>query len=153
MGVGRIGSRVAQRAKAFGLRVIGYDSFVPPDQIAARGLEPASLPELLAQAEIISLHLPSQADKQPVLDQAAFAQMRPGALLINVSRADLMDLAAARAALETGQLSGLALDVWPTEPPAAPDPLFDHPQVIVTPNHKSVQTQMLAQMHTIQSIK
>jgi len=147
MGVGRIGSRVAQRAKAFGLRVIGYDPFVPPDQIAARGLEPASLPELLAQAEIISLHLPSQTDKQPVLGQAAFAQMRPGALLINVSRADLVDMAAARAALESGQLSGLALDVWATEPPAALDPLFDHPQVIVTPHAAWYSTHSVRALH------
>lgn len=147
MGVGRIGARVAQRAKAFGLRVIGYDPFVPPDQIVARGLEPVSLPELLAQAEIISLHLPSQPDKQPVLNQAAFARMRPGALLINVSRADLMDLAAARAALESGQLSGLALDVWPTEPPAAPDPLFDHPQVIVTPHAAWYSTHSVRALH------
>ncbi len=147
MGVGRIGSRVAERAKAFGLRVIGYDPFVPPDQIAARGFEPASLPELLAQAEIISLHLPSQPDKQPVLDQAAFTRIRPGTLLINVSRADLMDLAATRAALENGQLSGLALDVWPTEPPTALDPLFDHPQVIVTPHAAWYSTASVRALH------
>lgn len=147
MGVGRIGSRVAQRAKAFGLRVIGYDPFVPPDQIAARGLEPVSLSQLLAQAEIISLHLPSQADKQPVLGQAAFAQMRPGVLLINVSRADLVDMAAARPSLESGQLSGLALDVWPTEPPVTLDPLFDHPQVIITPHAAWYSTHSVRALH------
>lgn len=147
MGVGRIGSRVAQRAKAFGLRVIGYDPFVPPDQIAARGLEPVSLSQLLAQAEIISLHLPSQADKQPVLGQAAFAQMRPGVLLINVSRADLVDMAAARPSLESGQLSGLALDVWPTEPPVTLDPLFDHPQVIITPHAAWYSTHSVQALH------
>ncbi|GAB4428614.1 MAG: C-terminal binding protein [Anaerolineae bacterium] len=147
MGVGRIGSRVAQRAKAFGLRVIGYDPFVPPGQVAARGLEPVSLPDLLTQAEIISLHLPSQADKQPVLDQAAIAQMRPGVLLINVSRADLVDMVAARAALESGQLSGLALDVWPTEPPVTLDPLFDHPQVIVTPHTAWYSTHSVRALH------
>lgn len=147
MGVGRIGSRVAQRAKAFGLRVIGYDPFVPPDQIAAQGLEPVSLPQLLAQAEIISLHLPSQENRQPVLDADALAQMRPGTLLINVSRADLVDMAAARAALESGQLGGLALDVWPTEPPATLDPLFDHPQVIVTPHAAWYSTHSVRALH------
>jgi D-3-phosphoglycerate dehydrogenase len=134
IGVGRIGSRVAQRAKAFGLRVIGYDPFLSPDQITARGLEPVSFNDLLAQAEIISLHLPSQENKQAVLDQAAFEQIRPGTLLINVSRADLMDAPAVRTALESGRLSGLALDVWETEPPLQIDPLFDHPQVLITPH-------------------
>jgi D-3-phosphoglycerate dehydrogenase len=147
IGAGRIGSRVAQRATAFGLRVIGYDPFVPPPQIAMRGLEPVSLAELLAQAEIISLHVPSQEDKQPLLTETAFAQMRPGVLLINVSRPDLIDFAAARAALANGQLSGLALDVWETEPPTAPDPLFDHPQVIVTPHAAWYSTASARALH------
>jgi D-3-phosphoglycerate dehydrogenase len=89
IGMGRIGSRVAQRAKAFGLEVVGYDPFVPLSQIQARGVEPVSLPDLLARSDIISLHLPSQKGRQPILTQAAFAQMKPGTLLVNVSRADL----------------------------------------------------------------
>ncbi|GIK39466.1 MAG: dehydrogenase [Chloroflexota bacterium] len=147
VGMGRIGSRVAQRAKAFGLHVLGYDPFIPPDQIQARGVGPVSLADLLAQADIISLHLPSQAGRQPLLTQAAFAQMKPGALLVNVSRADLVDMPAARAALESGQLSGLALDVWETEPPVTPEPLFDHPQVLITPHAAWYSTASVRALH------
>jgi D-3-phosphoglycerate dehydrogenase len=138
---------VAQRAKAFGLHVVGHDPFLSPGQITARGLEPVSFDDLLAQAEIISLHLPSQVNKRPLLDQAALAQIRSGALLINVSRGDLVDIPAARAALEAGRLSGLALDVWETEPPREIDPLFDHPQVIVTPHAAFYSTASVRALH------
>jgi D-3-phosphoglycerate dehydrogenase len=147
MGLGRIGSRVAQRAKAFGLQVIGYDPFIPPDQVAARGVEPVSLAELLARSDIISLHLPSQEGRKPVLDASAFGQMRPGVLIINVSRPDLMDISAAREALLAGKVSGLALDVWESEPPARFDPLFDHPQVIVTPHAAWYSTASVQALH------
>jgi D-3-phosphoglycerate dehydrogenase / 2-oxoglutarate reductase len=147
IGLGRIGSRVAQRAQAFGLNVIGYDPFIPPDPIAARGVEPVSLAELLARSEIISLHLPSQEGKQPVLDQAAFSQMRPGVLIINVSRPDLVDISAAKKALLAGQLSGLALDVWENEPPSEPDPLFEHPHVLVTPHAAWYSTASAQALH------
>ena len=147
IGMGRIGSRVAQRATAFGLDVIGYDPFIPPDQIATRRVEPVSLTELLARSEIISLHLPSQEGKQPLLDQAAFAHMRSGVLIINVSRPDLMDMAAARMALLAGQLGGLALDVWETEPPHTLDPLFEHPHVLVTPHAAWYSTASVKALH------
>jgi D-3-phosphoglycerate dehydrogenase len=147
MGLGRIGSRVAQRAKTFGLQVIGYDPFIPPDQIAARGVEPVSLADLLARSDIISLHLPSQEGRKPVLDASAFGQMRPGVLIINVSRPDLMDISAAREALLAGKVSGLALDVWESEPPARFDPLFDHPQVIVTPHAAWYSTASVQALH------
>jgi D-3-phosphoglycerate dehydrogenase len=147
IGMGRIGFRVAERATVFGLDVIGYDPFIPPNQIAARRVEPVSLTDLLARSEIISLHLPSQEGKQPVLDQVAFAQMRPGVLIINVSRPDLMDMAAARMALLAGQLSGLALDVWETEPPTEPEPLFEHPHVLVTPHAAWYSTASAKALH------
>lgn len=147
VGMGRIGSRVAQRAKAFGLEVIGYDPFIPSEQIQERDVEPVSLADLLARSDIISLHLPSQKGKQPVLTSAAFAQIKRGALLVNVSRPDLMDLPAARAALESGQLSGLALDVWETEPPTSHDPLFDHPRVVITPHAAWYSTASVRALH------
>jgi D-3-phosphoglycerate dehydrogenase len=147
IGMGRIGSRVAQRAKAFGLHIMGYDPFILPSQIQERGVELVSLPNLLARSDIISLHLPSQEGRQPVLTQTAFAQMKPGALLVNVSRPDLIDISAARVALESGQLSGLALDVWETEPPVTPDPLFDHPQVVITPHAAWYSTASVRALH------
>ena len=74
-------------------------------------------------------------------------QMRPGVLIINVSRPDLMDISAAREALLAGRVSGLALDVWESEPPARFDPLFDHPQVIVTPHAAWYSTASVQALH------
>lgn len=148
IGLGRIGSRVAQRAAAFGLKVIGYDPYLPPELIQSRGTEPVTLADLLARADIISLHLPSQEGRQAVLNRAAFAQMKPGVLLINVARADLMDLPAVRDALETGRLSGLALDVWETEPPGEIDPLFRRPNVVVTPHAAWYSTASVHALHS-----
>ncbi|MGQ9600397.1 MAG: C-terminal binding protein [Anaerolineae bacterium] len=134
IGAGRIGTEVARRAPAFGMQVIGYDPLVPPEQMRQRGIEPVGLAELLTRSDLISLHLPSQKDKKPVLDRQAFAQLKPGVFLINVSRADLIDLSAVREALETERVAGLALDVWTSEPPESVDPLFEHPRVLVTPH-------------------
>lgn len=148
IGVGRIGSRVAQRAAVFGLKIIGYDPYLPPNLIQSRGAEPVSLAALLARADIISLHLPSQDGRKAVLDQTAIEQMKPGVLLINVARGDLMDLRAVRSALERGRLGGLALDVWETEPPLGLDPLFNHPKVIVTPHAAWYSTASVHALHS-----
>jgi D-3-phosphoglycerate dehydrogenase len=130
VGLGRIGRRVAQRAQAFGMRVIGYDPYVSD----VPGVERVPFEELLARSDIVSLHLPGRPEEPALLDAAAFSRMKEGAWVVNVSRPSLIDLEAARAALATGRLGGLALDVWDPEPPLAPDPLFEHPRVLVTPH-------------------
>lgn len=125
IGCGRIGRLVAKMAAGLDLRVVAYD--VAP----ATDMAMAPLEELFSMADVISLHCP--ADEKPVVDAAALAQMKRGALLINTARAGLLDEAAVLAALESGQLGGLASDVLEGEPPANRR-LAEHPRVIVTPH-------------------
>ncbi|MGC8873107.1 MAG: C-terminal binding protein [Chloroflexia bacterium] len=130
IGLGRIGQRVARRAAAFGMWVIGYDPYV----LEVPGVERVTFEELLARSDIISLHVPGRPEGPALLDATAFSRMKEGVWVVNVSRAGLIDLEAARAALAAGRLGGLALDVWDPEPPTAIDPLFAHPRVLVTPH-------------------
>lgn len=125
IGCGRIGRLVAKMAAGLDLRVVAYD--VAP----ATDMAMAPLEEVFSMADVISLHCP--AGEKPVVDAAALAQMKRGALLINTARAGLLDEAAVLAALESGQLGGLASDVLEGEPPANRR-LAEHPRVIVTPH-------------------
>jgi phosphoglycerate dehydrogenase-like enzyme len=127
IGCGRIGRLVAKMATGLDMRVIVHD-IVP-----AQGSPNVSLVQLLAEADVCSLHCPARADGKPVLDAAMLEQMKRGALLINTARASLLDEAAVLAALESGQLGGLASDVLAGEPPANRQ-LAGHPRVIVTPH-------------------
>lgn len=130
IGLGRIGRRVARRARAFGMRVIGYDPYVAE----VPGVERVTFEELLVRSDIVSLHVPGRPEEPPLLDSTAFSRLKEGAWVVNTSRAGLIDLEAARAALASGRLGGLALDVWEPEPPEVSDPLFEHPRVLVTPH-------------------
>lgn len=125
IGCGRIGRLVAKMAAGLDLRVVAYD--VAP----ATDMAMAPLEEVFAMADAISLHCP--AGEKPVVDAAALAQMKRGALLINTARAGLLDEAAVLAALESGQLGGLASDVMEGEPPANRR-LAEHPRVIAMPH-------------------
>ncbi len=109
------------------MRVLAYDLFPDAALEATESFAYASLDEVLASAEILTLHCPPCADGQPLLDAAAIARMPAGSYLINTARADLLDESAVLAALESGHLAGLALDVFPQEPPA------DYPIIRVTP--------------------
>jgi D-3-phosphoglycerate dehydrogenase len=125
IGCGRIGRLVAKMAAGLDLRVVAYD--VAP----ATDMAMAPLEEVFSISDVISLHCPAGA--KPVVDAAALAKMKRGALLINTARAGLLDEAAVLAALESGQLGGLASDVLEGEPPANRR-LAEHPRVIVTPH-------------------
>ena len=132
VGCGRIGSAVAERAAAHGLRVIGHDE--RPDAVRPPA-EPASLDALLAAADVVSLHAPLVPATRHLIDAAALARMRPGAYLVNTARGGLVDAAAVLDALERGRLAGVALDVFEHEPPeGAERELAGHPRAIVTPH-------------------
>lgn len=114
IGLGRIGRAVAERARPFGFVVRAADPFLrgdPPD-----GIEMCTITELLAESDILSVHVPLTPDTRSVVSSKALATVRRGALLINTSRGGLVDLEAALDALASGQLGGLALDVFPEEP-------------------------------------
>lgn len=132
VGCGAIGRQVATLALAFEMRVLAYDlapagGFAPPGAFRY-----ATLEETLADADVVSLHCPPSADGRPLMDAAALARMRRGALLINTARAELVDAVALAAALDDGRVAGYATDVFPTEPPQADDPLARHDRVIAS---------------------
>jgi len=125
VGMGRIGTACALRAKAFGMEVVFHDPYQPSGYELAIGCRRAdSLGELLAAADIVSLHCPETEETRGLIDAAALARMKPGAILINTARGGVVDPEAVAAALESGQLGGAGLDVLPQEPPDPAHPLI-----------------------------
>lgn len=134
-GFGRIGQAVASRARALGMVVVAYDRLVPAAAVRAAGAEhAASLAELLARSDAVTLHLPLSAETAGIIDAAALAAMRPGAYLVNCARAGLVDHAALGEALTAGHLGGAALDVLPLEPPRPGEPALGWPRTILNPH-------------------
>ena len=134
VGMGRIGSAVAQRAAGLGLDVLGCDSGLTPAQIRGRGASPVALDELLASSDFVSLHVPLSPDTGHFMDAAKIGQMKSGAALINASRGKVVDTNAVLAALDSGQMAWAALDVYEQEPLPSEDPLRVASNVILTPH-------------------
>lgn len=129
IGYGRIGRRVGELATAFGMRVLAYDPFAPPPaEVACTDLD-----HLVAASDVLTLHVPLTPQNHHLVDTAFLTRTKPGAVLVNCGRGGLVDLDAALTALETGQLSGVGLDVFESEPPVH-HPIFDHPSVSLTPH-------------------
>ena len=134
LGFGRIGQLVAQRALAFGMRVVAFDAYVAGERFRELGVERAeSSNDLYAQADFITIHLPVTPETENWLDADAFARMKPGVRVINVARGSLLVEDALRDALDSGQVAGAALDVFRVEP-VTEHPLFGYPNVVVTPH-------------------
>lgn len=133
VGFGNIARAVAVRANAFGLRIVFCDPFVGTGQFDAPG-DKRELPELLAEADFVSLHPPLNADTRGMMNDAAFAAMKPSAILINCSRGPVVDTAALVRALDAGRIAGCALDTTDPEPLPDPHPLRGRENVIITPH-------------------
>jgi len=131
IGCGRIGQLVARMAAGLDMKVIGYDPC--PAASPAGWLEYRTFEEVLAKADFVSLHCPAPDDDRPIIDAAALGRMKPGAYVVNTARAGILDSAAVLAALESGRLAGVAIDVFDREPPGD-DPLVRHPRTIATPH-------------------
>ncbi|MEU9203457.1 C-terminal binding protein [Streptomyces sp. NPDC048332] len=131
VGFGRIARTLARIAAPLFGRIVAHDPHATdwPDGVAS-----ADLDTVIAQADIISLHTPSTPRTRGMVNAPLLARMRPGSLLVNVSRGDLVDTDALLAALDSGHIGGAALDVFPTEPPAADDPLRHHPRLLLSPH-------------------
>lgn len=138
IGFGRIGQRVARRAKAFEMNVMAYDPFLDAEAIRRHDVEPASLEDLLKAADAVTLHVPMTAATKNLLDKARLATMKESAVVVNCARGGVVDEAALLAALEAGELAGAGLDVFAQEPPAD-FALAAHPKVVATP-HVGAQT-------------
>lgn len=146
VGLGHVGTRMAQLLKVFGCRVLAADPALDASTVAARGATKVEMPELLAASDIISLHCPLTAETRGVIDAAAIARMRPGALLITTARGFIVDEAALLAALQEGRLGGAGLDVWEQEPPPASHPLLAHPAVLASPHTAGVTAESRARV-------
>lgn len=133
IGCGRIGRAVARRAMSFGLTVIAVDPYLEPEEVAALGVSPVTLDELLAAADIVSLHCPLTAETRGMIGERELRAMKPRSLLVNTARGPIVDLAALTAVLLTGRIAA-ALDVVEPEPLPAGSPLYTLPNVILTPH-------------------
>ena len=134
IGLGNIGSIVADRARGLRMRVIAFDPMVSEERAQRLGVDLVTLDELMAQADVITVHVPLTKDTRGLVGPDAFAKMKDGVLLINAARGGIVDEAALLAALEAGKVAGAALDVFETEPPPSDHPLLARPEVIATPH-------------------
>jgi D-3-phosphoglycerate dehydrogenase len=139
---GNVARCTARRAQAFGLRVIAYDPYVSELEISAAGVEPVGLPELLERSDYLSIHAPHNAETEHAIGAAAFARMKPTAVVINTARGPIIDEAALIEALQAGQIAGAGLDVLEQEPPSNNNPLLTMENVLVTPHVASATTRM-----------
>ena len=133
VGCGKIGSLVAQMAVGMRMEVLAYDPAMVEAHDKNAGPKQVSLEELFEESDIISLHCPSQPDKKPIIDKTSLKKMKNGIYLINTARADLMDNEALLAGLDSGQIAGIALDVFEKEPPEDTR-LVRNDKVITTPH-------------------
>jgi D-3-phosphoglycerate dehydrogenase / 2-oxoglutarate reductase len=135
VGFGRIGQAVAQRALAFGMKVIGYDPYYNADTALDGSVKMAkSFDELLPQVDIVSFHVPKNESTTGMLGKEQFAKARPGLLVVNAARGGIVDEEALLEALDAGQCAGAALDVFTSEPPPEDSPLRNHPKILITPH-------------------
>ena len=133
VGLGRIGQLVASRIEAFGTHVIAYDPYVSPARAAQLGIELLPLDQLLARADFISVHLPKTPETAGLIDKEALAKTKPGVIIVNAARGGLVDEADLAEAISSGHVRAAGLDVFSTEP-CTDSPLFELPQVVVTPH-------------------
>ena len=133
IGMGKIGSIVADRARGLKMQVIVHDPFVTPEMIEKAGFEAVSAEELYKRADYITVHVPKFKDTVGLLNKAAFDLMKDGVMIINCARGGIVDEADLNEALRSGKVAGAALDVFDTEPPGV-CPLFEIDRVICTPH-------------------
>ena len=134
IGFGNVGRLLAERAKAFAMKVFAFDPLVESSAMSDQGVEKLSLEELLKNSDIISLHCGLNAQTQHIINNNNISIMKPGMMLINAARGELIDDNALLKALEEGRISKAAIDVYAVEPPTKNHPLLNHPQIITTPH-------------------
>lgn len=134
LGLGRIGTLVAQRALAFGMKVIAYDPFVSRQRAQQMGVELATLEECLSRADFVTLHLPKTPETASLIGARELSLMKPSARILNVSRGGMIDEQALAEAVAAGTIAGAALDVFAKEPADPSLAVFEQPGIVVTPH-------------------
>ena len=145
VGFGRIPQLVAPKAKAFGLRVMAFDPYVPAEVFARQGVESVDFARLLELSDFVSIHSPLLPETTNLFNRDAFRRMKPSAYLINTARGPIVDEAALAAVLDAKQLAGAALDVMPQEPPVG-SPLVGRADVIITPHTSFYSEESLVEL-------
>lgn len=133
IGLGRIGQLFAQRLAAFETKIIAYDPYTSPARAAQLGIELLTLEEVLERADFISIHLPKTPETKGMLNAETLAKTKQGVIIVNAARGGLIDEAALAEAIKSGHVRGAGIDVFETEP-CTDSPLFELPQVVVTPH-------------------
>jgi D-3-phosphoglycerate dehydrogenase len=146
VGFGQIARKVAERGRAFGMRLIAFDPYVDGETMARWGTEKVTFEDLCARAHIISLHTPLTEATRGLIGASALARMQKGAVLINTSRGRVVEEEALIAALRSGRLAGAGLDVLATEPPSPDNPLRQMDTVVLTPHSASTTVEALAEL-------
>jgi D-3-phosphoglycerate dehydrogenase len=149
VGLGKIGRQVAQRMAPFGFRILGHDPYLSDEQVRALATTPATLDELLCEADIVSLHIPLMPQTRHMIDESKLSLMKSSAVIVNTSRGSIIDESALIRVLQDGRLFGVALDVLEQEPPDPNNPLLtiDPQRVILTPHFASASEEVHPDLH------
>jgi D-3-phosphoglycerate dehydrogenase len=136
IGLGKVGSRVAARLRAFEMTVLVYDPFIPESRARDLGVRLTDLQTVLTQSDVVTVHVPLSDETENLLAARELALLKPGARLVNCARGGIVNEGDLLAALESGRLAGAAVDVWTEEPPVSElvKRLIAHPRVVVTPH-------------------
>lgn len=134
LGMGRIGSEVAARAKAFGMEVYGYDPFLTQERADKQGVRLASVEDIIRDADFITVHTPLTPETRHMIGKEQLARIKPGVRIVNCARGGIIDEQALVEAIDAGRVAGAAFDVFEEEPPAQEHPFLKHPKIIVTPH-------------------
>lgn len=134
LGMGRIGSEVAARAKAFGMSVLGYDPFLTEERAEKLGVKLASVDDVVRGADFITVHTPLTPETRHMIGKDQFAVMKKGMRIINCARGGIIDEVALVEAIDAGIVAGAAFDVFEEEPPKPDHPFLTHPKIVVTPH-------------------
>ena len=145
IGYGKIGRAVAQRAVSFGLRILANDPYVDFSQTGGASVVPCTLPDLLAESDYVSLHVPLTAETRDLISASELRMMKPTAVLLNLSRGAVVNEDALISALEEGIIHRAALDVLNEEPPPPDHPLLYMQDVIVTPHYGAASVEAIQQ--------
>ena len=142
LGLGKVGSRVAARLRAFDMEVLVYDPYIPEGRARDLGVRLTDLQSVLSRADVLTVHVPLTDETENMIAARELAVTKPGVRVVNCARGGIVNEADLLAALDAGHVSGAAIDVWTEEPPVSPvvKRLIQHPRVVVTP-HLGANTQ------------
>jgi D-3-phosphoglycerate dehydrogenase len=146
LGFGRIGRAVAERCRAFGMKVVAYDPYLPADAATTAGVELLGLDAMLAAADLVSCHLPHNESTHHLMGEAQFRAMKPSAYFVNTSRGKVVDESALVRALREGWIAGAGLDVLEQEPADPANPLLQIENAIVTPHAAGFSDEVVDRM-------